>query len=53
MSPQTVFIILVSIIIADFVLESWLEFLNIKNLSEKLPDELKDLYDAEKYSLSQ
>ena len=53
MTPQTVFIILVTIIVADFVLENWLELLNVKNLSEKLPDELKDLYDAEKYSLSQ
>ena len=53
MSPQTVFIILVAIIVADFILESWLELLNLNNLSEKLPDELKDLYDAEKYIQSQ
>ena len=53
MTPQIVFIILVSIIVADFVLESWLEWLNLKNLSEKLPEELKDLYDAEKYLKSQ
>ena len=53
MTPQTVFIILISIIVADFILESWLELLNLKNLSEKLPEELKDLYDAEKYAQSQ
>ena len=53
MTPQTVFIILITIITADFILESWLELLNLKNLSEKLPDELKDLYDAEKYIQSQ
>ena len=47
------FIILVTIIVADFILESWLELLNLKNLSEKLPDELKDLYDTEKYVQSQ
>ncbi len=53
MTPQIVFIILVTIIVADFILESWLELLNLKNLSEKLPEELKDLYDADKYTQSQ
>jgi len=50
---MTVFIILVVIIIANFILENWLELLNLKNLSEKLPVELKDLYDTEKYVQSQ
>ena len=53
MTPQTVFIILVAIIVVDFIFESWLELLNLKNLSEKLPEELSDLYDAEKYKQSQ
>ena len=53
MTPQTVFTILAFIIVADFILESWLEWLNLKNLSGKLPKELKDLYDAEKYLKSQ
>ncbi len=53
MSPQFVFIILVAIIIADYLLETWLELLNLKNLSEKLPAELDGLYDAEKYRKSQ
>ena len=48
-----IFTILILIIVADFILESWLELLNLKNLSEKLPTELKDLYDAEKYVKSQ
>jgi len=53
MTPTIVFIILVSIVIADFIFENQLELLNLKNLSEKLPDELKDLYDAKKYVQSQ
>jgi STE24 endopeptidase len=53
MTPQIVFIVLVAIIVADFIFGSRLELLNVKNLSEKLPDELKDLYDAEKYMQSQ
>jgi len=53
MTPQIIFIILVIIIVADFILESWLEILNMSNLSEKLPEELKDIYDTEKYMQSQ
>jgi len=53
MSPQTIFIILVTIIVADFILESWLELLNMRNLSVSLPEELKDIYKVEKYVLSQ
>ena len=53
MTPQIVFIILVTIIIADFILESWLEWLNLNNLSERLPLELEDVYDAGKYTQSQ
>ena len=53
MTPQIIFIILVAIILVDFIFEGWLELLNLKNLSEKLPVELVDLYDAEKYVQSQ
>jgi len=53
MTPQIILIILISIIVADFFLEGGLDLLNLKNLSEKLPKELKDLYDAEKYTQSQ
>ena len=53
MSPTTILIILIAIIVADFFLESWLELLNLKNLSEKLPRELEDLYESEKYVQSQ
>ena len=53
MTPQIVFIVLITIIIADFILETCLELFNLKNISEKLPVELEDLYDAEKYIQSQ
>ncbi len=51
--PQIIFIVIVVIIIADFVLESWLDLLNLKNLSCTLPALLKDIYDPEKYCKSQ
>ncbi len=53
MSPQFVFIVIVTIIIVDFLFESLLDLLNLKNLSEKPASELADLYDAEKYLQSQ
>ena len=50
MEPQTVFNIIVVIIVLNFLLERWLSWLNDKNSSEKLPEELKGIYDEEKYS---
>ncbi|MBN1118560.1 MAG: M48 family metallopeptidase [Bacteroidales bacterium] len=47
------FLLIVSIIIFNFVLERWLDFLNSKDWSNKLPDELKDVYDADQYKRSQ
>ncbi|MBI4929779.1 MAG: M48 family metallopeptidase [Bacteroidetes bacterium] len=53
MFMNTLFIIIVSIILFDFLFDKVLDFLNLKNLSPKLPDEAKGIYDEEKYSKSQ
>jgi len=50
MKPETIFIIIITIIILNFILERWLSWLNDKNSSETLPDELKGIYDEEKYA---
>lgn len=50
---NVVFIIIVAILLLDFALERYLDFLNGKNLSTLLPDELKDIYDAEQYKKQQ
>lgn len=50
---NTVFYIIVGIIVFDFILERILDFLNSKNWSNELPEELKDVYDAEKYKKQQ
>lgn len=47
------FLLIVFIIMFNYVLERVLDFLDSKNWSEKLPDELKDVYDAEQYKKSQ
>jgi STE24 endopeptidase len=47
------FLLIVSIIIFNFILERWLDFVNSNKWSDKLPDEVKDVYDAEQYKKSQ
>jgi STE24 endopeptidase len=49
---NSVFYIIVAIIVFDYALERWLDFLNAKNRTAQLPDELKGIYDEEKYAKS-
>jgi STE24 endopeptidase len=41
------------ILVADFVFERWLEYLNTTKWSNALPEQLKGIYNEEKYRLSQ
>jgi STE24 endopeptidase len=41
------------ILVADFVFERWLEYLNTTKWSNSLPEQLKSIYNEEKYRLSQ
>jgi len=50
---NSVFIIIVSIVIFGYLLERYLSFLNSTKWTDKLPEELTDVYDAEKYKKSQ
>lgn len=45
--------IIIGIIIVDFIFEKYLDYLNTKTMSEVLPDELKGIYDEEKYRKQQ
>jgi len=49
---NAVFYIIIGIIVFDYLLERWLNFLNAKNRSSELPSELKGVYDEEKYKKS-
>ena len=53
MRAETVFILIVAILIADFMLERFLSFLNYKSLGNSIPEELKETYDEEKYAKQQ
>lgn len=50
---NTVFIIIIIILVLDFALERYLDFLNSKNRSTVLPAELKDVYNADQYKKQQ
>ena len=50
---QTLFILIIIILIADFALERYLAFLNIKESGKELPALLRDIYDTEKYAKQQ
>lgn len=51
MNPYLLFIVI--LIIADWLFSLIFEMLNLKNFSARVPDELADVYDADKYAKSQ
>lgn len=50
MEPQFIFNIIIFIIVLNFLLERWLDWLNDKNSSGSMPNELKGIYDEENYA---
>lgn len=50
---QTLFYIIIVIVVIDFIIERLLDYLNTTRWSELLPDELKGIYDASEYKKSQ
>ena len=53
MTSENIFYIIVWIIVFEFLLTILLSYLNTKNWSNKLPKELKWIYDEKKYKKSQ
>lgn len=47
------FYIIIGLLVADFILEHILEYLNSTQWSDQLPEEVKDIYDNEKYRQQQ
>lgn len=50
---EILFWIIIGIIVADFLFEKYLDYLNTKTMSEVLPDEVKGIYDEDKYKKQQ
>ena len=53
MTSQAYFAIILTVIVFNFILERFLDYLNDKNRSSELPKELEGIYDKEKYKKSQ
>jgi STE24 endopeptidase len=53
MTYNTVFVIIMVIIVADFALERYLDYLNSRKWSTDLPDDLRDVFDAAQYKKQQ
>ena len=52
MEAKGILILLLAILSFDFIFNKILEYLNIKSMKEELPDEVKGIYDEEKYKKS-
>ena len=52
-SPQIIFYLLISIILFNFIKDYFLDYLNSKFFDKKVPENLRDIYDKEKYQKSQ
>ena len=53
MNPQTLFYVIIGIIVINFIKDKVLNALNAKHFNDNLPDELADVYDKEDYKKSQ
>lgn len=50
---QILFFSIIGLLVADFIFERFLEYLNSTQWSDQLPEEVKGIYDEEKYSRQQ
>lgn len=50
---QIIFYTIIGLLVADFIFERFLEYLNSTQWSDKLPEEVIGIYDQEKYSKQQ
>jgi STE24 endopeptidase len=50
---KTLFYIIIAIIVIDFIFDRLIDYLNASKWSNQLPDELKGIYEEEKYRKSQ
>ena len=53
MNPETLFYIIIGIIVLDFIIDKILDALNARHFDDPIPAELKDVYNPEEYEKSQ
>ena len=52
MAPETILTFILIILAFDYALDQLLDYLNLKHLKPKLPEQLSTIYDADRYSQS-
>ncbi|MCP4312955.1 MAG: M48 family metallopeptidase [Bacteroidetes bacterium] len=50
---NTIFVVMIGVLVFGYLLEQWLDQLNLKHTLTKLPDELKGIFDDDEYRKSQ
>ncbi len=50
---EVLFYVIIGIIVAEYLFERYLDYLNTTRWSDKIPDEVKGIYDEEKYKKQQ
>lgn len=53
MTATIVFYSIIFILVLNFIFDKWLDYLNFQHFTDKIPNELKDVYDEEQYLKSQ
>ena len=53
MTATTLFYILITILIINFIIDKLLDFLNSKHFDDEIPAELADVYEKDEYEKSQ
>ncbi|QCX38779.1 M48 family metallopeptidase [Aureibaculum algae] len=53
MTPQTVFYIIIGILVINFIIDNYLDYLNSKHFDDVIPPLLEDVYDEKEYLKSQ
>ena len=53
MNPQTLFYIIIAILVISFAIDQYLDWLNARHFDDPIPDGLEDVYDEDSYRKSQ
>ena len=53
MKPETIFYLIIAILVVSFIVDQLLDYLNAKHFGDPLPPELQDVFDEKEYKKSQ
>lgn len=53
MNPQLLFYIIIGILVLNFIIDKWIDYLNATHFNDKIPEELNDVYNEKEYYTSQ